>query len=182
MWDRVSLIADQFSRLLAYIAGMAILSIALMQLLELLLRNAFNYSLPFVWEYAAYLHMGVIFLAAAYTLRTGGHIRVTLFQRIHPRGFECVATSVALIVSAFMTMAMIGLAWRYGTNGRTSGTVNDVALVIPGSFMAFGSVMLTLQLIIRLINSLIGRPVEIKHFDTDGNTTDNSESSTKSQD
>jgi len=163
MLNKMTFFIDRFSRLLAYIAGTAILCIALMQLLELLLRNLFNISLPFVWEFASYLHMGAIFLAAAYTLRTGGHIRVTLLQRIHPRAFECMATSVALFISTFMSSAMVKFAWNYALNGRTSGTVNDVPLVYPAAFMAFGAVMLSVQLVLRLVICLHGKDVEIEH-------------------
>jgi TRAP-type C4-dicarboxylate transport system permease small subunit len=161
MWHYITVFVDRFSLLLAYLAGASILCIALMQLLEIMLRNVFNISLPFVWEYASYLHMGAVFLAAGYTLRVGGHIRVTLLQKIHPRAFECMATTVALCISAFLSVALVKFAYNYGLSGRTSGTVNDVPLVYPAAFVAFGALMLTLQLFLRLVASIIGQPVEL---------------------
>lgn len=152
---------DAVSRWLAYLSGGAIFLIAAMQVLEIASRNLLDTSLSIVWEVGPYLHVAAIFLAAAYTLRSGGHIRVTLAQRLHPRAFEILATLIGVAISVFLTMALVKFAWNYGVTGRTSGTTNNIALVWPAAAMAFGATMLSLQLVLRLALALLGRPVEI---------------------
>ncbi|MBD5769581.1 TRAP transporter small permease subunit [Marinomonas colpomeniae] len=143
-----------------YISGIAILAIALMQVTEIIVRNAFDYSFPFVWEFASYLHIGAVFLAAGYTLRSGGHIRVTILQRFHSKAFEIGATLVALAISTFLSMAIFKFAFKYFETGRTSGTVNDIPLAIPAFFMAFGAALLTVQLVMRLLQTITNKPFE----------------------
>lgn len=166
MWRAISNAVDGVSRILAYLSGAAILAIAVMQVAEIVLRNAAGISLRFVWEYASYLHIAAIFLGAAFTLRTGGHIRVTLARSLNPRAFEVIATLVGLAISSFLTMSLLQMAWSYAATGRTSGTINDVPLVYPASFVAFGAAMLTLQLILRLVHVCIGREPELSWHET----------------
>ncbi|MDS1138384.1 TRAP transporter small permease [Nitratireductor indicus] len=166
MWQAVNSLVDRFSRMLAYLSGGAILLIAIMQMAEIVLRNGAGISLPFVWEYASYLHVSAIFLGAAFTLRTDGHIRVTLIRGLNPRLFEILATVVGLAISAYLTKALFGLAWGYGITGRTSGTINNVPLVIPAIFVSAGAAMLTLQLALRLVQALIGSPLVVPWNET----------------
>ncbi|TKT76244.1 TRAP transporter small permease subunit [Aquamicrobium sp. LC103] len=161
MWQSIYRMADAVSRVLAYISGAAILSIALMQIAEIVLRNAVGVSLHFVWEYAAYFHMGAVFLGAAFTLRTGGHIQVTILKGLNPRLFGFMSTLVGLAISAFLSYSLVMLAYGYGISGRTSGTTNNVPLLYPAMFVAFGAVMLTLQLFLRLVHLTLGTKEEL---------------------
>ncbi|MCD1635172.1 TRAP transporter small permease [Martelella mediterranea] len=166
MWQAVNSLVDRFSRMLAYLSGAAILLIAVMQMAEIILRNFAGISLPFVWEYASYLHISAIFLGAAFTLRTGGHIRVTLVRGLNPRLFEIVATIIGLAISSYLTKALFGMAWGYGATGRTSGTINDVPLIIPAIFVSAGAAMLTVQLALRLVQAVIGNPLVVPWHET----------------
>jgi TRAP-type C4-dicarboxylate transport system permease small subunit len=152
---------DRISRFVAFISGVALVLVALMQVLEILLRNAFGISLPFVWEFASYIHISAVFLAAAYTLRVGGHIRVTLLEKVNSYLYECLSSAVGVVISGYLSYAMVQFAINYGITGRTSGTVNDVPLVYPATMVAFGACLLTLQLILRLIRALGRQPLEI---------------------
>lgn len=156
MWQIVYKTTDAVSKVCAYLAGAAIMAIALMQILEIALRNIFNISLPFVWEYAAYFHAGAVFMAAAFTLRTGGHIQVTLLREVTPRLFNYLSTLVGLAISLFLSYSLVRLALGYAASGRTSGTVNDLPLLYPAGFIAFGASMLTLQLFLRFLHLLMG--------------------------
>lgn len=158
---RLLLCVDGVDWVCAHVAGFAILLIAAIQIVEILLRNILNVSLPFVWEYAAYFHIGAIFLAAAFALRTGGHIRVSLFARIMPRSLEVVATVLGLAISAFLSYALVMFAVGFGMSGRTSSTVNEVPLVWPAAVMAFGSVLFTLQLVLRVLRLATSQATEI---------------------
>lgn len=156
MWHTVYRAVDALSRAMAYLAGFSILIIALMQVAEIAFRNFAGISLTFVWEYAAYMHIGAIFMGLAYTLRTGGHIQVTLLATVMPRFFGYLSTTVGLMISGYLSFALIRLCHNWGSTGRTSGTVDNLPLVYPMFFVAFGASMLTVQLVLRLIHMILG--------------------------
>lgn len=161
MWPKIYQTVDAISRVTAWIAGGLIFLIAFLQLAEIILRNVANISLSFVWEYAAYMHIAAIFLGLSMTLRTGGHIQVTLLANVIPRVFQIVSTVGGLAFSGFLSLALVRLAWAWGVSGRTSGTIDDIPLVIPMSVVAFGAVMLTVQLCLRLFHILLGTKPEL---------------------
>lgn len=161
MWQPLYKSVDALSRAMGWVAGGLILLIALMQVIEILARNFMGVSLTFVWEYAAYLHIAAIFLGLSFTLRTGGHIQVTLLATVMPRFFSYLSTIVGLIISGYLSLALIKLCWNWGMTGRSSGTVDNLPLVYPMAFVAFGAAMLTLQLVLRLIHLVMGTRVEL---------------------
>lgn len=155
MWQSLYRAVDALSRAMAYLAGFAILIIAVMQVAEIALRNLMGISLTFVWEYAAYMHIAAIFMGLSFTLRTGGHIQVTLLAGAFPRLFNYLSTTVGLIISGYLSYALIRLCYSWGSTGRTSGTVDNLPLVYPMIFVAFGASMLTLQLMFRLLHIIL---------------------------
>ena len=161
MWQTICRSTDLLSRVMANLAGAMILLIAIMQLVEIVLRNFAGTSLPFVWEYAAYLHMTAIFFGLAYTLRTGGHIQVALLKAVAPRLFAWLSTFVGLAISVVLSAALIRMAIGYGLTGRSSGTINDFPLVYPAAAMAFGATMLTVQIALRIVHLIAGTAVEL---------------------
>lgn len=161
MWPKIYNFFDAVSRGMAWIAGGMIFLIAFMQMLEIILRNLFDVSLSFVWEYAAYMHIAAIFLGLSMTLRSGGHIQVTLMSSAFPKAFQIVSTLGGIALSCFLSYALVRLAWNWGVTGRTSGTVDNAPLVVPMSIVAFGSVMLSVQLLLRLFHVFLGTKTEL---------------------
>lgn len=152
---------DKASMVLSLLAGVAIGCIAVMIALEIVLRNFFAISLHFLWEYGVFIHMSAIFLGAGWTLRTGGHIRVTVLKTVLPRAAEWIATIIGLIISAFLSNALVQLTWTYFTSGRTSGTLTNTPLVYPAAIISFGAVVLTLQIALRALRLALNKPVEL---------------------
>lgn len=163
MWSPIVKGIDAFSRFLAYFAGYSLLAIAIMQIVEIFVRNALNISLPFVWEFAGYMHIAAIFLAAAYTLRIGGHVQITAFKGLNPKLFDLVSSIIGLAVSLFLTWSFGKLALGYWASGRTSGTVSDVPLAYPFSVVVFGAALLSLQIALRIVHVLMNEKVELDY-------------------
>ncbi len=161
MWEKTYRAIDTLSGWMAHAGGLGFFLIVFMQLAELVLRNFFGVSLPFVWEYAAYLNMAAVFLGAGYTLRTGGHIQVTLLKGFSPKLFAYSSALIGLLISLILSYSLIRMAYGYAMSGRTSGTVNDFPLVYPAVAMAFGAAMLSLQLVLRLCHAALGSKLEI---------------------
>lgn len=163
MWHSVVKGIDAFSRFLAYFAGYGLLAVAIIQIVEIFVRNALNVSLPFVWEFAGYIHISGIFLAAAYTLRIGGHVQITAFKGISPKLFDLVSSLIGLAVSIFLTWSFGKLALGYWTSGRTSGTVSDIPLAYPFAVVVLGSALLSLQIALRVVHVAMNAKVELEH-------------------
>lgn len=148
----------------ALVAAVLIFGIAGLILSEIAARTFFNVSLSFAWEYASYCMATAVFLGAAFTLRTGGHVRVSLLSATVPasvaRAIEFLATVFGLGIAAFLAYALVMFAWQSGVTGRTSATIDETPLVIPQGVMAFGACLLTLQMLVRLLRLLTGQPTE----------------------
>ena len=82
MTERPALIADGIDRLVAAI-GRAVawlaLAIVLVQFAVVVLRYVFNIGSIWLSESVIYGHGAMFMLAAAWTLQTGGHVRVDIF-------------------------------------------------------------------------------------------------------
>jgi TRAP-type C4-dicarboxylate transport system permease small subunit len=155
---------DTVSRYAGYAAALMICGIAALVLTEIVCRNVFNISLTFAWDFSAYMMAGAIFCGAAYTLRTGGHVRVSLLTHNVPpimaRGIDFLATVFGLAITGFAAYALILFAWQSFNTGRTSSTIDATPLVYPQGVIAFGITLLALQMLVRLVRLIIGEAPE----------------------
>jgi TRAP-type C4-dicarboxylate transport system permease small subunit len=163
--DKLLAWSDGFGRVIAALSAVMIAGIAVLILAEVTLRSTFNISLPYAWEYSAYLHGMAVFCGAAFTLRQAGHVRVQLLTASvttwRGRLLEIVATLLGLLTAAVVAWGLTGLAIDSGLKWRTSATINEVPLVYPQGAIAFGAVLLVLQIALRLMRLLLGRPADV---------------------
>lgn len=161
---RVLALVDDIGRYSAYVAALLVVGIAVLILAEIFSRNVLNISLSFAFEYSAYFMATAIFLAAAFTMRTGGHVRVSILSNAVPpemaRGVDVVATIIGTVVAIILAYAMISFAWKAGITGRTSPTIDETPLVIPQGLIAFGTLMLALQMVARIVRMIMGEEAE----------------------
>ncbi|MDV7144099.1 TRAP transporter small permease [Tropicimonas sp. TH_r6] len=125
-----------------------------------------SYTIPSYADFAGFALAAASFLAMAYTLRAGAHIRVNLLvSRLPPRG-----QWIAEILSLALGGAMVGYATWFSVlllaeslhYGDTSPGIVAVPLWIPQTTMVVGLGLLTLALLDTLVESLrSGRPVLI---------------------
>ncbi|MEQ9257787.1 MAG: TRAP transporter small permease [Roseovarius sp.] len=119
-------------------------------------------TIPSYSDFTGFFLAASAFLALAYTLRAGGHIRVTLLTgRLSTgaaRGFDVLATATALAMSAFGTWYMVLLVMESHEFGDKSSGMVSVPLWIPQLPVAFGLAILTLALADELVGLLRGRP------------------------
>ena len=157
-------VIDRLSEAAAIAAAIMMVAIVAMMLGEIGAR-VFRQTLPFAWEYGAYLNGAIFFLAAAYTTRTAGHIKVEWTSRLPralERTIEFAATGVALALSLFLSNSLTRYAYESYAGWVRSDTVTATPLVYPKGALALGAVLLTLQLIARLIRIATGEATEIK--------------------
>ena len=136
------------------LAAMCIFSMAILILLEILARTVFNYSIKFVWEMGAYLLAASWFLAAGFTLRTSGHVRICILtSKLSPqvaRRFDIFATLGGLLVCSLIWVAVLQLFLDSIKYGKTSFTPLQTPLWLPQSTMVIGATLLLLAMIARL--------------------------------
>ena len=101
------------------------------------------------------------FLGLAYTLRTGGHIRVTLLLRRSGgrsrAGLEAASLAIGALVTAYFAWHVVEMtidAWRFGDK---SMGVLPIPLWIPQSVMALGATVLAVAFVDDLVEVVRGR-------------------------
>jgi TRAP-type C4-dicarboxylate transport system permease small subunit len=116
--------------------------------------------IPSYAEFAGFFLAASSFLALAYTLRTGGHIRVSLVVQHVParvrHGLEiwCVAAGGA--VTGYFTWYTLLLTLESLEYGDLSPGMVPVALWIPQSSMALGLAILTVAFVDEFVGLLRG--------------------------
>lgn len=120
-----------------------------------------NYTIPSYADFCGYLLSTASFMALAYTLRAGAHIRVGLVVQRLPLGLRWIAELAALgMGTVFATFAtfyaarLLEESWRYGD--KSTGIV-AIPIWMPQSFMVLGLGLLAVAFIDTLIESLRAR-------------------------
>ena len=116
--------------------------------------------IPSYAEFAGFFLAASSFLALAYTLRAGGHIRVELLLQRLGSGARrvaevwCVAAGAA--IAAYFTWYASGLVLESIQYGDVSPGIVPVPLWIPQSAMALGLAVLAIALLDELVHVLRG--------------------------
>jgi TRAP-type C4-dicarboxylate transport system permease small subunit len=156
--DRVSVAAAAAA--VVFLAAMTAIMLA-----EIFVRYFLNSTLHFSWEFASYLMASVFFLGSAYTLRTSGHIRMSILSEAVPERVRLALDVLCTIVGVAMTLiiaaALVDLAWQSYLRGVTSPTPTRTVLAIPQAGPALGACLLCLQVVARLVCLLIGRAPDL---------------------
>jgi C4-dicarboxylate transporter, DctQ subunit len=141
----------------ALLAGFATLAIVLLITYDVTMRYFFNEPQVFVDELASFLEVLVIFGGAAYTFRTGGHVRVDLVTgRIRPaarawlRLVTLLLGVVFLAIVLWVTAQSALTAYRYG---RVSA-VMLYPLWLPMAVIPAGLALMAVAMLSRLLRQV----------------------------
>lgn len=141
-------------------AAAALVGIVLLVIAEIVSRSVFNSSILFAVEWATYMQAALILCGAGYTLRTGGHIRVSLSFELLPakvtRAIDFVATAIALGISGVLAYAMADLAIDALIDQTMSAWPSQTPLFIPQVVVAVGALAFFTELLARLLSLLAG--------------------------
>jgi len=132
----------------------------------LLTGSAIGLTIPSYADFTGFFLAAASFLALAYTLRQGEHIRVTLFlsrfsDRVR-RWFEVwclVATSALTLYFSWYTLLLVRESYSY--HDLSSGMI-AVPIWIPQLAMFLGLLILAIALLDSLFMSLFGHSTESK--------------------
>lgn len=127
----------------------------------LLTGTAVGLTIPSYADFTGFFLASASFLALAYTLREGGHIRVTLVISHLPaglrRGFEIWCVGLAAAITCYFFWYTARLTWEsYSYNDLSAGMI-AVPIWIPQLGMLVGLLVLSIALIDEFITVISGR-------------------------
>lgn len=126
-----------------------------------------NLTIPSYADFAGYMLAASSFLALAYTLTRGGHIRVTMVLNAMPARLRLVSESLCLALGAaiagFASYYMYLLTHESYEFGDMSSGIIAIPLYIPQSAVLAGLVILTIALVDLTLQTVrAGRPVLVQ--------------------
>jgi len=150
-------LTDRFYRLCGALGALCILLTLLVQLVAIFGRP-FGVLIDGYDSYAGYFLAGGSFLAFAYALRRGDHIRVTLIiGRLKGRAryvAEVFCLVVASVLTTYFAWFSIRLAWISWSTDDISQNIDATPLWIPQLTMALGVTAMALAFIEELVQAL----------------------------
>jgi len=150
-------ILDRFFRLLGALGAFFILATLVIEVVNIAGREL-GYSMAGADAYAGYFLAAGSFLALAYALRSGDHIRVTLIlQRLRGRPrwwMEVLCLVVATLLSSYFAWFAARLVWGSYTFHDISQNVDATPLWIPQLSMALGLFGLALAFAEQLVETV----------------------------
>ena len=159
---------DWIFHLAGVLSAILLAAIAVLTFVQIVGRSL-GYLISTGTEFAGFCMAASIFLALAWTLRSGGHIRVTLFvQKLGPGArwaveIWCLATAAfAVGIFAYSAVMMTWDSYRFGS---VSVGMVPVPLWIPQTAMVAGVVLLELAILEQLALVLRGRDPTYRAFE-----------------
>ena len=127
----------------------------------LITGRAIGLVVPSYAEFAGFFLAASSFLALAYTLRLGGHIRVSLFLSHVPpgiaRGLEFWCCIAGAWIAGYFAYYAIGLTIESYTYNDLSPGIFAIPIWLPQTAMAFGLVVLAIAFADEFVQLLRGR-------------------------
>lgn len=161
-------IANGFDRALKYvvtgmglIAGMTIVIMMFIVIVDTMLRYLFNAPLIWGFEVDIFLMVAVVYLALGYTEAQDGHIKMTMVYEHMPPKIQAVLFIITRVIVLGVCVLFVWAGWLASwqalmSHSTTVGLVKlplfPVKLLIP-----IGALIMCLQIIRDLIMALSGR-------------------------
>jgi TRAP-type C4-dicarboxylate transport system permease small subunit len=156
--NKLSFIYDKIEKLntiCATLSGMVLLFITFSIFVDVILRYFFNRPSIWVTEVSTYLFLYIIFLATAYALQQGMHIRVTfifdLFNDKAKRIIDLLTSIFAMIFCLALLWQTSVMTWTAFKENWTSPTMLGAPYAYIYFVMVFGSFLLFLTFVFRTI-------------------------------
>ena len=177
LYKTSGVVAALFLMGICVVVSLQVLSTILDNALKAMGQDALGLTIPSYGEITGFFLVAASFLALAYTLRAGGHVRVNLFISMlgtkPRRGIELFNVTFAILLAGMLTWftaKMVYDAWRF--NDLTSGAL-VIAEWIPKTPMVIGSAILLIALIDEFFTILSGKdPVYAKGDDGELNLSE----------
>jgi len=140
---------NKVTNLCLYIAGIMLCLTVAIIITEIILRRFFNSTLYITDEYSGYLLCGIATMGMAFTLREGGHIRMTaLYGHLSDRNkliVDKIIDFIGLIFFAYLTFFTANFFWESAIGGVHALSISETYIAIPQILMPLGFLAITFQ-------------------------------------
>ena len=153
----ISKTVHPLSTFFIYLGAFFALGMAVLVVVDILLRQFFNRPMPGVIELETFMVAVLCFVGLAYTQIKGGHVRVDLFVNNIPtqvRGLlDCIFPALGLFLFGLIT-------WQYGIRVMDSIKLHEISDVLVWPYWPFflitaiGCALLSFVFLAELLNSL----------------------------
>ena len=151
--------ADLVSVVMSYVGGTFFLVTAIYITLDIMGRFLFHVSTGVAEELGCYGLLVGGSWALAYTLRTGGHVRIDILLPYFSQKTRDILQYLAIVLTALFASIVAWSVWHLALECFIMDTkVNSLLqtpLFIPQVFLAFGLTMLAFEAILILIAGLV---------------------------
>ena len=114
MAQRLIYAIDQLSRLVGHVFAWCIIILTFGTSYEVFVRYLLNAPTSWAFDFSYILYGGLFFMAGAYTLSRGGHVRADMFSRLWPVRVQAAVELFLYIVFFFPgVISMIIAGWHY---------------------------------------------------------------------
>lgn len=107
---------DQLSKTIGHAFAWCIVILTLGTTYEVFVRYVLNAPTSWAFDFSYIMYGALFFMAGAYTLSRGGHVRADMFSRLWPERVQA-AVELTLYILFFFPgiLSMIYSGWAYGT-------------------------------------------------------------------
>lgn len=136
-------------------AGIILLGVTALTLVEVFARTFFGWSTLVAEDLGGFAMVAIIFLGLAYTLQTERHTRFTVvLSRLAPRRRRMLERAAAVVGLAVL-LYLLPQAWRMlqisFTRDLRSNSIGRLPLVWPQALLFLGLALMALQWLVRAV-------------------------------
>lgn len=114
MTRRIIYAIDQLSKTIGHAFAWCIVILTIGTTYEVIVRYAFNAPTDWAFDFSYILYGGLFFMAGAYTLSRGGHVRADMFSRNWPPRVQATVEIVLYVIFFFPgILAMVVAGYHY---------------------------------------------------------------------
>ncbi len=154
IWNALENGINALGRLGAVVAETALVVLLLLVFHEVIARYALNKPTLYSVELSEYLLILVAFMAAGWVLQEDKHVRMQSILHLMPKKVQQAANVITSILVLFFCVILV---WQGGKSSIVafkgdyhSSSLLNVPLWIPYAIIPLGSLLLGLQMIVRL--------------------------------
>lgn len=138
------------------VAGALIMMLILLTGIDVFWRNIEGHSVPGIYEYSEVILVAAVFLSLSWAQKVDAHVSIDLVTRALPRkierGVRMIGILAALVILIWMSLASVQSAWEAWLSGEYRIGLAEVPVWPARVAVAFGMLMLVLQLCLNLID------------------------------
>jgi TRAP-type mannitol/chloroaromatic compound transport system permease small subunit len=148
---RLILAIDQLSKTIGHAFAWCIVILTLGTTYEVIVRYALNNPTSWAFDFSYLMYGAVFYMAGAYTLSRGGHVRADMFYRLWRPRTQAVVELVLYVIFFFPgILALVYAGWLYGYD---SARIFEVSVNSPAGIpiwplkmmIPFGAGLIALQ-------------------------------------